>query len=126
MKLNYNAFCGKWRGGKTLNSAKKGAAAERELQEIFNRRGYDVRRDGTKTFGRVPDLYNLPGLHLEVKRAECLSLPAWIEQSERDAEAFLDGDPVVIFRQSHQPWRIVLRLEDFLKYYESVHPPALR
>lgn len=106
-----------------MNSAKKGATAEREVMDYLNRRGHDVRREGTKTFGRVPDLYNLPGLHLEVKRAERLSLPAWIEQSERDAAAFLDGVPVVIFRQSREPWRIVLRLEDFMQYYEAVHPP---
>jgi Holliday junction resolvase len=106
-----------------MNGAKKGATAEREVMDLLNRRGYDVRREGTKTFGRFPDLYNLPGLHLEIKRAESLRLPAWIAQSERDAAAFLDGVPVVIFRQNWEPWRIVLRLEDFMDFYEAVHPP---
>lgn len=104
-------------------SARKGAAGEREVQEIFRRHGYDVQRAGTQTYGTTPDLYNAAGLHLEVKRAERLSLPAWITQSERDAAAFLDGAPTVVFRSNREPWRIVLRLEDFLKFYMAAYPP---
>lgn len=107
-------------------SATKGAAGEKEVQEIFRAAGYDVRRDGTKTFGRVPDLYGLDGLHLEIKRSERLEIPAWFDQSERDASAFCDGAPTVIFRRNHEPWRIVLNLSDFLEgFYSKVYPRTL-
>lgn len=106
------------------SSARKGADAEREVQRIFATHGYALKRDGTETFGAVPDLYGADGLHLEIKRCERLSLLSWLAQSERDAEAFCDGVPTVIFRQSRQPWRIVLPLETFLsEYYCKVHPP---
>ena len=124
-------LCGYWqrlcgfRGGDFLGraSARKGARGEREILRYFRERGYDPQRAGTQTFGTVPDVYNVPGLHLEVKRCETLRIPQWIRQSERDAEAFLDGTPTVVFRQNGQPWRIVMRLDDFLQYYVAVHPP---
>ena len=101
------------------SSQRKGRAAERELAEVLRGYGFEAEPGRALNYGTEADLSGLPGLHIECKRHERLELPAWIRQAEQDAERFGDGLPVVIFRQSRQPWRICLRLEDFMQYY---HP----
>lgn len=98
-------------------SQRKGRRAELELCEILRCYGYDAEPGQALNYGTEPDVVGLPGLHLEVKRCERLRLPDWIEQAEADAERFGDGAPVVIFRQSRQPWRVCLRLTDFMRYF---------
>lgn len=97
------------------SSQRKGRAAEMELAAILRQYGYDAEAGAPMNYGTVADVVGLPGFHLEVKRCERLQLPAWIEQAERDAERFHDGIPLVCFRQNREPWRVCLRLEDFLK-----------
>lgn len=102
-------------------SQAKGRKAERELCEIFNQHGLDTKLGKPQSYGEEPDLFNLPGFHLEAKRCERLCIPAWIEQSERDAARFKDGVPTVIFRQNRQPWRVVLPLDAFIDLYRRAH-----
>lgn len=92
----------------------KGRRGELELAGILRSYGYNVEPGKAQSYGVEPDVIGLPGCHLEVKRCERLQLPAWIEQAERDAQRMNDGVPVVIFRQNRQPWRVCLRLADFL------------
>ena len=99
------------------SSQRKGRAGEREVVAVLHDAGYTSARVGMAVgYGVEPDLLcpELP-FHWEVKRVERLQLPAWVEQAERDAERFHDGYPLVCFRQSRQPWRVCLRLRDFLK-----------
>mgnify|MGYP007101879398 CR=1 FL=1 len=96
------------------SSQRKGRAAERELAEILCGYGYAAKPGRALNYGSEADVIGLPGFHLEVKRCERLQLPAWIEQAERDAERMQDGVPVVIFRQNRQPWRVCLKLSEFL------------
>lgn len=96
-------------------SRNKGAAAEREVAKIINEHlGTDLRR--TPLSGGMVwagDIRGWDGWHIEVKRQERLAIPAWLEQTESDCP---EGDtPLLIFRQSHQPWRAVLRLTDLLQ-----------
>ena len=105
------------------SAQRKGADGERELARILRGYGYEIERGGSLSYGAVPDLTGLPGLHLEVKRCERLALPAWVVQAEEDAARFRDGAPVVVFRQSNEPWRVCLRLSDFLTIYKQVFPP---
>ena len=104
-------------------SQRKGAEAERELARLLRGYGYEVERGGSLSYGTVPDLTGLPGLHIEAKRCERLALPAWVEQAEADAARFRDGVPVVVFRQSREPWRVCLRLSDFMEIYKKTAPP---
>ena len=99
------------------SSQRKGRDAERELAEVLRGYGFTAEPGRTLSYGQEPDVYGLPGLHLEVKRCERLQLPAWIKQAERDAKRFDDGAPAVIFRQSRQPWRVCMRLDDFMRFY---------
>lgn len=55
-------------------SQRKGANGERELAAILKEYGYDCTRGGSLSFGEIPDIVGLPGVHIEVKRVEKLKL----------------------------------------------------
>lgn len=99
-------------------SQRKGANGERELAEILRAQGYDIQRGGSLSYGALPDLYGLPGVHIEVKRAENARIWSWMQQSEQDAARFKDGWPTVIFRRSHSDWLICMQLSDWVTLYE--------
>ena len=99
------------------SSQRKGREGERELARFLQDHGYDAHPAAPLNYGTLPDVVGVNGLHLEIKRCEQLKIPAWLEQSERDAAKFGDGLPVVIFRRNREPWNITLRLTDFLKIY---------
>lgn len=101
-------------------SARKGADGERELAAILRDQGYDIQRGGSLSFGEVPDLTGLPGIHIECKRAERAQIWEWMQQSQRDAQRFKDGVPSVIFRRSRSKWLICMELSDFLTFYSAV------
>lgn len=98
---------------------RKGANGERELARILAGYGYDLQRGGSLSFGEVPDLVGLPGIHIEVKRVERLNVPEAMSQSERDSKCFQDGAPTVFHRRSRSPWLVTMRLEDWMKLYSK-------
>lgn len=100
-------------------SQAKGANGERELAAILRGYGYDIQRGGSLSFGEVPDLSGLPGIHIECKRAKSLRLSEWMVQARRDAERFRDGLPAVFHRRSRECWRVTMDLEDWMKLYLS-------
>ena len=105
------------------SSQRKGRAAELELSRILQGRGYRVEAGRARSYGEVPDLTGLPGVHIECKRAEALRLSEWMAQAERDAQRFGDGAPAVFFRRSRSPWCVVMKLEDWMRLYaEKVDP----
>jgi Holliday junction resolvase len=96
----------------------KGAVGEREVVNIFKKFGFNLWRvpnsGGLKRDGNEKgDIKGLPGWHFEVKRQETLSIPSWIRQAEEDADS--DETPVLIFRRSKEPWRVVIPLETFIE-----------
>ena len=101
------------------SSQRKGRAAELELSRILQGRGYRVEAGRARSYGEVPDLTGLPGVHIECKRAEALRLSEWMEQSERDAARFGDGVPAVFCRRSRSPWCVVMKLEDWMQIYKA-------
>ena len=80
-------------------------------------------RPGSLSFGEVPDLTGLPGVHIECKRAEQLRPYDWMAQAERDAVRFGDGIPAVFFRRSRSPWLVVMKLGDWLELYQTQSEP---
>ena len=104
-------------GGK--KSQRKGAAGERELAAILQKYGYDCTRGGSLTFGEVPDLSGLPGIHIEVKRVEKLNVMEAMEQSIRDSERMQDGVLALFHRWNRKPWLVTMRLEDWLNLYRT-------
>lgn len=101
------------------SSQRKGADGERELAALLREYGYPVERGGSLSFGEVPDLTGLPGVHIECKRTEKLHPYDWMAQAERDAARFQDGAPAVFFRRSRSPWLVVMKLEDWIRLYRK-------
>ena len=98
---------------------RKGADGEKELAEVLRGYGYDVTRGGSLTFGEIPDLVGLPGVHIECKRVERLNLWKAMQQAAADADRFKDGMPIVFHRQNRKPWLVTMRLDDFMFLYEK-------
>lgn len=98
-------------------SQRKGAAGERELKAKLQEYGYTIERGGSMSFGEVPDLTGLPGVHIECKRVERLNVPEAMRQAVRDADRFHDGMPVLFHRRSRESWLCTLRFEDFMQLY---------
>lgn len=100
-------------------SQRKGRGGELELSRILQGHGYDVEPGRALSYGEVPDLSGLPGVHIECKRAEALRLSEWLTQAEQDARRFGDGLPAVFFRRSRSPWCVVMKLEDWMAIYKA-------
>lgn len=96
---------------------RKGAEGERELVTVLNEYGFTTERGGSQTYGTVPDITGLPGIHIEVKRVERLNIEQAMEQSIRDSERFSDGAPAVFHRRNRKPWLVTMRLTDWIRLY---------
>ena len=100
-------------------SQRKGAAGERELAALLSAAGYECQRGGSLSFGEIPDILGLPGIHIECKRVERLNVGEAMEQAIRDSDRMLDGMPALFHRRNRKPWLVTMRLEDWLKLYGS-------
>ena len=100
-------------------SQRKGRAGELELARILQGYGYDVQPGRVQSYGEVPDLSGLPGVHIKCKRNERLNVPEAMAQAVRDANRFQDGAPAVFFRRSRSPWLVVMKLEDWIRLYRK-------
>lgn len=100
-------------------SQRKGAAGERELAALLSAAGYECQHGGSLSFGEVPDVLGLPGIHIEVKRVEKLNVVEAMEQAIWDSDRMLDGLPALFHRRNRKPWLVTMRMEDWLKLYGS-------
>lgn len=96
---------------------RKGRAGELELVEVLNRYGIPARAGDPVSFGTVPDVVGVPGVHVECKRVERLNVGAAMDQAERDAQRFQDGVPAVFHRRNRRPWLVTMRLDDWITLY---------
>lgn len=99
-------------------SKDKGRRGERELASKLRGYGYDCRR-GQQFSGANgdADVVGLPGIHLEVKRTERLSLYDAIAQAISDAR---EGEiPIVAHRKNNSDWVMIMRLDDFMEIYRE-------
>ena len=97
------------------NSKQKGKRGELEVAHILQEHGYDARRTAQYcgNTGDAADVVGLDGFHIEVKRCETTKIWDWIHQAERDHKA--EEIPLVVFRKSHEKWKVCIDLEEFLK-----------
>lgn len=96
-------------------SRRKGASAELEFCRLLHAHGWP--HAGRTSDGRAQaergDIARGPaGVHLELKRRERLEIVRWCQDTELAAAS--TDVPVVAFRPSHQPWRMVMLAEDLL------------
>lgn len=88
----------------------KGNRGELEVAAIFRSAGFDCDRVPNSGGLRIKgDLHGDIPVHVEVKRAERLKIPEWLEQARDEAPA--EVTPLLAFRRSHEPWYGVLPLE---------------
>lgn len=111
------------RGGRRCKlgkmSKEKGKRGERELANKLKEYGYNCRR-GQQFCGANgdADVVGLPGIHLEVKRTERLSIYDAMDQAKRDKKP--EEIPVVMHRRNHCEWLAIMRLEDFISLYREM------
>lgn len=94
----------------------KGKRGERELARKLREYGYDARR-GQQYCGVSgdADVIGLPGVHIEVKRTERLSLYDALSQAKSDARP---GEmPIVAHRRNNCEWVVIQPLEDWIRIY---------
>lgn len=99
-------------------SRDKGKRGERELAGILRGYGFDAKR-GVQYHGGPdsPDVEGLPGVHIEVKRTEKLSLYDALAQSKADSGP---GEmPVVMHRRNDCEWVVIQPLDDWIELYKE-------
>lgn len=101
-----------------MNSRNKGAVGERELAKKLRMFGHMARR-GQQYCGANgdADVVGLPGIHIECKRTERLSLYDAMDQAKRDSNGI--DIPVVMHRKNNCDWVVILSLDDFMGMYEE-------
>lgn len=93
-------------------SRRKGASGEREaLSALGEELGIALARNLVQSREGGADCLEILGFVLEIKRCERLCIPAWWRQAVRQAEAHA-LEPILMFRQSRQPWRVLLKTLD--------------
>ena len=99
-------------------SREKGKRGERELAKILRGYGYACRRGMQYAGGpQSPDVIGLPGIHIECKRTERLSLYDALAQAKR--ETGQKELPAVFHRKNESPWVVVMDLEDWMLLYRE-------
>lgn len=96
-------------------SRTKGAAAEREAINILKAHGWvhaERSSNGRVQFARGDVIGGPAGCHIEIKRAEKLSVPAALDQAMRDAPP--TDVPIIVHRPSRHVWMATLPLEELL------------
>lgn len=101
-----------------MNSKRKGSEGERQLAAELRRYGYDAHR-GQQFSGGIdsPDVYGLPGIHIECKRVERLNIMEAYKQAERDSEG--KAIPAVFHRRNREKWMVTVSLDDFMEIYKA-------
>jgi hypothetical protein len=106
-----------------VDRKRKGSKFENELAAYFNEVcGINCHRTPLSGGGRgeaLPDITGTPGIAIEAKRHERLSVDTWMQQARKNCG--LDR-PVVINRKSRQPTHdsyVVLFLQDFADLYRA-------
>ncbi len=104
-----------------VNSKQKGKCGERELaQWIRENWGFSARR-GQQFKGTPdsPDIDGVPGVNIECKRTEKLSLYKALEQAKKDSGGKI---PIVLHRQSRKPWVIIIEADRFYELAALLGP----
>lgn len=99
-------------------SREKGKRYEREVASYLKAQGYDCRR-GQQYCGSSgdADVIGLPGIHIECKHAEKMSLYDWMDQAVRDAK---EGElPVVFHRKNNCETLVTMRADDWIRMYRE-------
>ena len=101
-------------------SKDKGARGERELAGELHRLFGVTARRGVQYRGGTdsPDVIaDIPGIHIECKRCERLSIYAAMAQAVDDAGTKV---PIVCHKQNRREWLVIVRLNDLPKLSTAI------
>lgn len=103
-----------------VNSKAKGARFERQLASKLREYGYDARRTAQYCgkSGDASDVVGLPGLHIEAKHQERMSLYEWMSQAKRDSEG-TGRLPAVFHKKNNAEILVTMTLEDWINLYRE-------
>lgn len=103
-----------------VNSKAKGARFERQLASKLRDYGYQARRTAQYCgkSGDASDVVGLPGLHIEAKHQERMSLYEWMAQAKRDAEG-TGRLPAVFHKKNNAEILVTMTLEDWINLYRE-------
>ena len=104
-----------------IASQRKGKAGELELMSILRENGFSVQRGGSLSYGKLPDVYGLPGVHIEVKYREKMNPSGFMRQSMTDSQKFHDGMPAVFYTQNGKDWQVAMNLSDWIYLYKKAN-----
>ncbi len=104
---------------KKINSNRKGKKGELEAAALLREYGFEARRGQQYSGGGdSPDVvHSIPGIHIEVKRTETLSLYKAMEQAREDSAGKV---PVVLHRRNGKEWLAILPAGELLSYLECI------
>lgn len=104
---------------KTKNSNRKGKVGERELARKLREYGYEEARRSEQYCGKAgdADIIGLPGIHIECKRVERLSVYKALDQAREERKE--DTLPIVAHRKNHEEWIIIQPLKDWIELYRA-------
>ena len=103
-----------------VNSKAKGARFERQLASKLRDYGYHARRTAQYCgkSGDASDVVGLPGLHIEAKHQERMSLYEWMAQAKRDAEG-TGRLPAVFHKKNNAEILVTMTLDDWINLYRE-------
>ena len=117
-----------WRLGKNTGgslsraSRQKGQRGEREVCKLLAEKlGGEYKRNLMQTQDGGYDVLGLHGYAIEVKFQEKLQIEKWWEQTVEQAP--IERLPVLFFRRSREPWRIVVPHDFYSRRKHRSSPP---
>ena len=115
---NYTLYEKRYNMGKM--SREKGARFERQVAAMFREYGYDEAHRTAQFCGKTgqaADVEGVPGIHIECKHCERMSLYDWIDQAVRDTKD--DKKPVVIHKANNKPVLVTMPFDDWIELYSE-------
>ena len=104
-------------------SRDKGKRFERQLASRFREYGFDGARRTAQycgSTGDASDVVGLPGIHVEAKHQERMSLYDWMAQAKRDAAASGKGAlPVVFHKKNNAEILVTMEIGTFFDLYRE-------
>ena len=101
-----------------LKEKEKGARGEKMLRDELRRFGFGEVTRGF-TWQGTSDLVGLPGIHVECKFCEKLTVRQALLQAIEEAKKRLDGLPTVFWKMSRRPWVVIMLLDDWMEIYRD-------
>ena len=99
-----------------IDSRSKGRRSERDVELAFQDRGFSTDRNLGGRLQVAGDIVT-EGFALEVRNRQNLSLTRWSAEHELSTPQHLT--PALVYRSNRQPWRVSMRLDDFLDLLEE-------